>query len=1656
MRVAPVLLVLCLAASCSAQTPAIPNASFEVDDDADGIPDGWRLEGASAATSVALEDGAPGYGHCVRLTSEDSATRMFLEAPRVPVKPGGVYVFEARVKSEDVTAGFPTVGIARWKADGTWDDWSQPLRVPVNRDWQLYRQAFTMPQSTSQVAVRVWVERFRGTAWFDEVKVARYSAAEPLASIALDDPRSWEVTGGEPVAADGGLQLQSSMQRDERTLFPVARMRHALPAEAGRSALRVEIGAVKGLWAVKVRDRGYVQEATESTGVHYCDLKGLAGTRGGPPAYVEIQALGDLAQVTVKQVALVEEVPPSVADDATYSDRYVAAAQDVGPLELPQKHPYIALSENEIARVKTRGREYARWLEGIVSSADAHCAAPTVVPEQGDVYSMDYFCPDHGVPLQWRADFPHEHLCPAGGETLTGAKLDQEWRINRDINAHRANRSALRTLGYAYVFTSEEKYAQKAREILLEYADKFPNYLWHSGRGQLVARGGGMRAAYEPLGEAAWLADMVQGYDLVAASAGFADDERRAIEGMLRDDVQVSLRYDEGLSNRQCHHNLAVGATGLCLRDETLVRRTVGSFRYQMKYGVLGDGLWWECSPGYGSYAMNTVLELVQMLGRAGVDLTREPKLKLAFDAPLAFLFPDQTAPGVNDSHWRSGVSWDRYEYLYGIYRDPRYATILSDKNRTGMLCHLLYGRELGPQEPLPVESHLFSQAGMAMLKPGADEDALAVCFDWGQTVAGHGHADKLNIVLYGKGGLLGPDNGSRSYFSPVWRFWDRQTLSHNTVVVNERSQEHRKGRLEVFSPCPGLTVCQATADDTYTGLRQRRTLFATCGYLVDMFRVARDSTDLALRDDPVSCIPGWRREPWGDSTPESLARDSALLQRTEDAHSGRFAALVGHTEHVSAAWATAPRITTGQNQALYHADTPVDPGVTYRFAFWARCLGASGDNTVVLSWQNEEARVLERVVVPVPTDASDWTEYSREVTAPAAADRVALRIGSVGNRGVLIVDDISLCPAGASGDNTLTLNADFEAVDLPVETIDWSYRNLGRLDCPVASAPMDVVMGRPGDDPYWDGENGYRYMKDLRTGETDGGNWQANWATDEATGLGLSLTMLGEPGTQVVTADGQGPGTMRVPLVIARRTQADTVFGAVLEPVRGDALVRGVTLIPCTAAGAQVGAVEGYGVSVRLPDRTDSYLASYTDTEKHFGPMVLKPHGGEPNCLAAVSVTAQAGATPGAGEVLTAYVQGGKLSFGPWSLAALPAYRGHVLSCDDEAKTVTVDCPLPPGRALSGAVLTLDLPYNVALTVATVEPAAEGSLIRLRDLPNLALPPAAPFSIPTAAFLSLRAQDVYRVQATAGAEVGMPVAEATRRVEAGSVEGGLRPRDVARTPDGLWLRLAAADVPAGEAFIVFNRPAGKGLEDATPPRITAVEVDGNDVVAAPYVELPHPPRSLVITLHDETSGVVPEPVELLVNGRPADGDAGVTARICSSDGTVRVELDGRDATAIESVRLVMRDDSLLRNRVDFTLRVVRAVESIALPGADGGKAVALIGEQAQLQASLRLAAGDYVLDLIGYGPDLATNSLWLEVDGERVEDVVHLPVGELGSCSRDVDITPALPRFHLAESGEHTLRLTVREAPGAVVAKVRVLRDGQVVEERRGEEMVW
>ena len=91
-----------------------------------------------------------------------------------------------------------------------------------------------------------------------------------------------------------------------------------------------------------------------------------------------------------------------------------------------------------------------------------------------------------------------------------------------------------------------------------------------------------------------------------------------------------------------------------------------------------------------------------------------------------------------------------------------------------------------GPNDTMTV----FKDAGYAVLQ---DKNQSYLFFDAGpmgpKHIQGHGHADALSFVLYGRGRPLIVDPGVFSYHNKFWRDHFRNTMAHNTVAIDNQDQ---------------------------------------------------------------------------------------------------------------------------------------------------------------------------------------------------------------------------------------------------------------------------------------------------------------------------------------------------------------------------------------------------------------------------------------------------------------------------------------------------------------------------------------------------------------------------------------------------------------------------------------------------------------------------------------------------------------------------------------------------------------------------------------------------------------------------------------------------------------------------------------------------
>jgi len=248
-----------------------------------------------------------------------------------------------------------------------------------------------------------------------------------------------------------------------------------------------------------------------------------------------------------------------------------------------------------------------------------------------------------------------------------------------------------------------------------------------------------------------------------------------------------------------------------------------------------------------------------------------------------------------------------------GPVRIAHGGAVMTDQSARGLDLHALFFPQPEPGEGafdlrgtrfcnngvLQAGCSLFPSTGFAILREHLDEngrpprDATCVTLNCGPHGGGHGHSDKLSIVLYADGQHWFPDFGSCGYSSTEKGTWTAQTISHNTTTVDGVSQQPTGDRnvtwpcdsstrqtrsLIDFFKCNGLLKATAAHNDAvYDGVRLRRTVALVRDVLFDFFEVegreehqydyalhidgtlSQCAADLAPQDGPLGDKAGYQ-----------------------------------------------------------------------------------------------------------------------------------------------------------------------------------------------------------------------------------------------------------------------------------------------------------------------------------------------------------------------------------------------------------------------------------------------------------------------------------------------------------------------------------------------------------------------------------------------------------------------------------------------------------------------------------------------------------------------------------------------------------------------------------------------------------------------------
>jgi len=415
---------------------------------------------------------------------------------------------------------------------------------------------------------------------------------------------------------------------------------------------------------------------------------------------------------------------------------------------------------------------------------------------------------------------------------------------------HKRNWFMMQKAGMLYQVTDDEKYAIYIRDMLLDYAEIYPTLPLHPTN-RSYATG---KIFWQCLNDANWLVYVSQAYDCIYDFCTIA--ERDKLENDLFRPYADFLstgnpRFFNRIHNHSTWANAAVGMIGLVMNDEELVNRALyglnidlnkkkerdndgglirpgalkkAGFLAQLDGSFSPDGYFAE-GPYYLRYAIFPFLQFGKALANnrpeLGILTYRDEILKKAVYALLYQTDKNGLFFPINDA--QKGMSWNAREVIMAVdlaYQhygaDPMLLSVAEKQGKVILdEAGFMVARDLAKGLAIPMQQKSIAfkdgadgkQGGVGILRTSrTDDNELCLVMKYSEQGMGHGHFDKLSYSLYDETGEVIQDYGAARWvnidqkgggrYLKENKTWAKQSIAHNTLVINETS--HYNGDIRI------------------------------------------------------------------------------------------------------------------------------------------------------------------------------------------------------------------------------------------------------------------------------------------------------------------------------------------------------------------------------------------------------------------------------------------------------------------------------------------------------------------------------------------------------------------------------------------------------------------------------------------------------------------------------------------------------------------------------------------------------------------------------------------------------------------------------------------------------------------------------------------
>lgn len=421
---------------------------------------------------------------------------------------------------------------------------------------------------------------------------------------------------------------------------------------------------------------------------------------------------------------------------------------------------------------------------------------------------------------------------------------------------HKENAKLIYQAGALYKLTGNEAYAGFAARMMSAYADFYPSWDIHPAKKEQSPG----RMFWQNLNESWWLVHVAQGFDAVQKTLS-ADARAHIEKNLLRNMADFlskgSPKTFDKIHNHGTWATAAVGMTGYALGDKNYSDQALLGLDKSGKAGFLKqldelfspDGYYNE-GPYYQRYALMPFVLFGQAIERneptRKIFEYRDGILKKAIYTTIHLNYNGLFFP-INDAIKDKGIATTELLYgvsiAYDLTGDRGLLSVAKAQNKFVLTPESrAVSRDLQAGKVLPFDYRSMrlsdgsagDQGGLDILRASNDPQGLAVVAKNTSQGLGHGHFDKLGMLVYDAGYEILRDYGAARFLNVEAKYgghylrennaYAKQTIAHNALVVDRTSHfngETKVGNLHApqlgaFVKEPGFAATSAHIDTAY------------------------------------------------------------------------------------------------------------------------------------------------------------------------------------------------------------------------------------------------------------------------------------------------------------------------------------------------------------------------------------------------------------------------------------------------------------------------------------------------------------------------------------------------------------------------------------------------------------------------------------------------------------------------------------------------------------------------------------------------------------------------------------------------------------------------------------------------------------------------